>query len=488
MTLQAQEGPPAPATAPPKSSNRKEPRKAKKNRSRKGRTRTPSPPPSSSDSSSSSSSSSEDKASGRSHPSGNRHRGPWYALVFGKGDSHGVFQDKQTAKALSTERSITKKFQEEAPAWEWVRYHNHRSSAASEVLPTPLVVAPVPLPTVTVTPSPVVPDLTSSLRSGPTSPPLFLTGKDKSTKSEDEVYGINLDVETAELRRQLLPPGIAENSARECVECLLDAVSLPGKIGQNTEAEDSAANLQLQLEELNRTARQELGETVRHDLKWQNYTRNSLRNAKSESELKIMIDDVSGLRDRTLSNLQSAQRTILGKEAWDPLMVEAWSQGGYISTLSRKSLDFYLSLLQHISSVASKYSWKMAEMEIDFYVRKWQFIRAHAASRALALCRIYVSLRDGSAMEWLAPKLEAQKVVQLYKQVQVLETGPARAAPAPRVDNNLVLCHRCKTILHGATDCPWHNLNNTRAIKAGREALRKLGGAVPGLGGANQEE
>jgi hypothetical protein len=203
-----------------------------------------------------------------------------------------------------------------------------------------------------------------------------------------------------------------------------------------------------------------------------------------------MIEDVQGLRDRTLSNLHSTQRTILSKEVWEPLMIEAWSQGGYISTLSRKSMDYYLSLLQHLAAVASKYSWKMAQMEVDFYIRKWQFIRAHASSRALALCRIYVSLRDGSASEWLAPKLEAEKVVQLYQQIQTLAGGgAARATPAANV-GALAMCNRCHTILHGALDCPWSQMNHTKAVKAGRAVLRQLAlGAAPGLGGGgNQEE
>ena len=272
------------------------------------------------------------------------------------------------------------------------------------------------------------------------------------------------------------------------MECLLDAVSLPGKTSQRTDAEDDAANLQMQLEQLNRASRQELGDTIRADLKWNNGSRNALRTVKTESDLTTMLHEVASLRERTLNNLHCLQRTILSKEAWSPLIIEAWSQGGFISILSRKAFDYYQSLLQHLVAVAGKYSWEMAKLEIDFHVRKWMFIRVNSSSRIIVMCRIYVYLRDGSAREWLSPKLEAEKVIQLHTQVRLLEQGGRGGGAVPSGGSALGFCTRCGTILHGATECPWSGMNTTKAHKAGRAVLRKLASGGAALGPGEQQE
>jgi hypothetical protein len=289
----------------------------------------------------------------------------------------------------------------------------------------------------------------------------------------------------------LAPPGVTPKVAQELAECLLDAVALPGKTGQ-TDSDDVVANLQVSLEELGRIARHEqLGDQQRRDLKWRQLSRNVLKTVKNSDDLRQTMLDVHSLKDRTISTIIAWQKTILSQEPWDPLLCEAWSGGGYYAVISRKALEHYLSLLEHLSELARSYDWSIVQQEIDYYVQKWVLVRNSTHHRITALCRIYAQLRDGAARKWITPKLEAKKLLKLYEDLKLVQTGSFGGGGG--ADNrsgspSLSCCTHCGTILHGSHVCPWAALNQSKAKDKGRVALRALGSGnravTPAVAGA----
>jgi hypothetical protein len=277
----------------------------------------------------------------------------------------------------------------------------------------------------------------------------------------------------------LPPPGVSKKTAELLGECLLDAVALPGKSSTASElADENATTFQMLVEELVAVNRQEkLGETTRRDLKWSQSGRNVLKNVKTTEELSEMIQDVIGLREQTLTTLSTSQSTLLSSYQWDSYTVDAWCDGGYITTISRKSLELYTIFLQHLLTASAKFDWDVIKQEIDFYVKKWHFIRTNSASRLSAMCQIYVTLRNAHNAQWLSPKLEAEKMASLYQAFRALRTGgvtggnggegPHRDPPG--------FCSKCSTILHGTTQCPWNNGSNQKAKEKARQVLKNLG-------------
>ena len=301
----------------------------------------------------------------------------------------------------------------------------------------------------------------------PTVPPPILSARDKSAKKEDEIFGLNIDIDSRDLRTLLAPPGVSDATARDLGETMLDAVALPGKTGQNNEGDDTALNIQESLSEIALLKHQEqLDDEVRRDLKWSNTNRNALRNVRNETDLREMLGDVLGLADRAMRQVVAQQKTILLCQPWEDAMIEVWSFGGYVSVISRNSLEHYKALLQHLMQVATNQSWSMAKFEMDYYVRNMTLIRQNSNSRLLAMCRLYVLLRDGNDSSWRAPKLEAEKLRDLYHKVETMTLQGG--------GSNLTICTRCGTGLHGTHPCPYSELTAARAKKAGRDALRRL--------------
>jgi hypothetical protein len=141
-------------------------------------------------------------------------------------------------------------------------------------------------------------------------------------------------------------------------------------------------------------------------------------------------------------------------------------------------LDAYINLLLHLTTISTQLGWDHAKREIDFYCRKWELIRNNSAHRLIAMCRIYITLRDGAEAEWLSPKLEAEKMTTLMQKVAALEGNTRGGGPG------VGFCDKCQTILHGSKNCPWNSLSNGKARAKGKDALKKLAGAAGAADGA----
>lgn len=414
--------------------------------------------------------------------------------MFGLGGRDIVTRNKLEAKALRTPGWLYRRFETQAEAWAF--FDQCRKSAPSEPLTPRGAAQPDTLPVIPEHfDSAALPQLAPAdpdTSHGPGIPPLALSSRDKSTKTEDEVFHISLDTDMLKLHSALAPPGVTPKVAADLSECLLDAVALPGKTGPSTDSEDVAANLQISMEEIGRIARQEqLGDQQRRDLKWTQQNRNVLKTVKNPEDLRTMLMDVLSLKDRTINTITSWQKTILIKEPWDRLMCEAWSGGGYYTVLSRRSLEHYLSLLEHLLDLAREYPWDMVQQEIDYYVQKWVLIRNNSQYRIMAMCQIYVTLRDGAARHWITPKLEAKKLLKLYQELHT-NASPVGSTNGPinPLGSPPACCAHCGTILHGIHSCAWSNLTPNKAKEKGRAALRSLASgarAAPAGAAGNQE-
>ena len=137
-------------------------------------------------------------------------------------------------------------------------------------------------------------------------------------------------------------------------------------------------------------------------------------------------------------------------------------------------MALYVGWLQHLRQVAIDVSWAVAKKELKHFDKKLALLRANSPTRLVAMLKIYTYFRDHHKSDWRVPKLEAEKIVDLYKKVEIL-TGaeePTTERTTPSSLGNLEgikLCKKCQTILHGGGSCPWGSLSTTKAKKAARD-------------------
>ena len=125
-------------------------------------------------------------------------------------------------------------------------------------------------------------------------------------------------------------------------------------------------------------------------------------------------------------------------------------------------------------------SWSLAKKELKYVDKKIALIRANSPTRLSAMLRIYIFFRDNHKADWRFPKLEAEKIVDLYKKVEAWtgsdqeETKEAETNPNLSHLEGIKLCRKCQTILHGNAGCPWSALSSTKAKKAARDFMKKM--------------
>jgi hypothetical protein len=256
---------------------------------------------------------------------------------------------------------------------------------------------------------------------------------------------------------------------------MVDAVSLPGKTNQSGEGDDVSANIHAALSELVASSNQLVGrEDMTRDLKWQNKDRQALKTIKTEAQLVESLRDVLDIRDRTLRNVTTRQKALLNQEPWNPLLIEAWSSGGFVYVISQRSIEHYVSFLQHLLLINGAYGWDEVQRLIDHHINKWALMRSNSTSRLQAICQIYALLRDGADAKWVSPSVEAKKLTSLFTRVMALEAGGTRGAVGASGSPRFPICDRCGTILHGTNPCPFSLGSPASAKKKGQQMLRKL--------------
>jgi hypothetical protein len=308
-------------------------------------------------------------------------------------------------------------------------------------------------------------------------PPLELTGEDPSTSNDDEIWGMDIGAGEMALREKLCPPDLPVGLQKGLVDSMIDAVAQPGGSmgGTETEVTDTEM-LGNALHELVYQGRggMEDGNSRRTDMNWRALKKTSLREISDSEKLRRRIKVLIKLREKMPKRVMKSSKNAFIRAGWtDPLRIEAWAQGGYFLRIARDSLDFYLSLHQHLMGLATTENvpWSYVQVEIDHHVEELDLIRSSQDSRLQALLGLYAYLRDGVATNWHSSSLQYKRNLDAM----------ALCGSEPQGRDALPLtCIKCQTALHsgGKGNCPWKNLSDSVARKKGATVLSNWANGV----------
>ena len=308
-------------------------------------------------------------------------------------------------------------------------------------------------------------------------PPLELAGEDPSTGKDDEVWGMDLGAGEIALREKLCPPDLPVGLQKGLMDGMIDAVAQPGGSMGGADAEVSETEiLGHALNELVYQGRvgTEDGNTRRTDLNWRAQKRTTLREITTLEKLRKRIKILIKLRERMPKRIVKGCKNSFIRAGWtDPLRIDAWSQGGYFLRVARDSLDFYLSLHQHLMGLGTTENvpWSYVQVEIDHHVDELDLIRSSQDSRIQAILGLYAYLRDGESSNWHSSSLQ-------YK--RNLDTMALCGSEPLGRDSMPLSCRKCQTTLHsgGSANCPWKNCGDASARKQGANVLINWGKGI----------
>ncbi len=299
-------------------------------------------------------------------------------------------------------------------------------------------------------------------------PPLELAGEDPSTKKDEEIWGMDIGAGEVSIREKLCPPDLPVGLQKGLVDAMIDAVAQPGGSMGGADSEVNNNDVWGQaLEELvyqGRGGGDEAG-SRKTDLNWRARKRTSLREVDSLELLRKRIKTLIKLRERIPKRVMKACKNAFIRAGWtDPHRIEAWAQGGYFLRLARDSMDFYLSLHQHLMGLATadNVPWSYVQIELDHHVEELDLLRSSQDSRIQAILALYAYLRDGVASNWHSSSLQYKRNLDAMAMFGGREGGESS-----------MTCGKCGTALHGGGRgvCPWRNLSDQSAKKKGEKVL-----------------
>jgi hypothetical protein len=125
-------------------------------------------------------------------------------------------------------------------------------------------------------------------------------------------------------------------------------------------------------------------------------------------------------------------------------------------------------------ATAQEDSWDFVKVELDHHIEEMELIRSTADSRLQAICALYAYLRDGHQGGWYSSSLQSKRNMELFG--KVASSPSSVSSTFTDGDAGPSFCIKCGTCLHlgGSSNCPWANLPDAQAKKAGSKALRGL--------------
>jgi hypothetical protein len=165
------------------------------------------------------------------------------------------------------------------------------------------------------------------------------------------------------------------------------------------------------------------------DTQWKQVKRITLSSIKTLEDLTTRLEE---LRDRetTLSqtvvtNLES----VMLKAGYDEDLAREWVTMSHLYIISLLRFQYYVGLHTHLWKVATTYSWRHTELQMEQHVKEIRQIRQYHGNRLQLVCLTYIYLRDqrdtGFRSYKIEDKMNKELLSELENQGNLLETTRA---------------------------------------------------------------
>jgi hypothetical protein len=214
------------------------------------------------------------------------------------------------------------------------------------------------------------------------------------------------------------------------------------------------------------------------DIQWKQVKRITLSSIKTLEDLTTRLED---LRDSetTLSQIVGTNlEYVMLKSGYDEDIAREWVPMSHLYRISLLGFQYYVGLYTHLWKVATTYSWRHVELQMEQHVKEMRQICQSRGTRLQVVCLTYIYLRDQRDKGFRSYKIEDKMNKELRSELEtqghLLETmraemetskGENYATSGGGKSFNLV-CFNCGMPgLHkgGKKCCQWKDLSQAEA-------------------------
>jgi hypothetical protein len=207
------------------------------------------------------------------------------------------------------------------------------------------------------------------------------------------------------------------------------------------------------------------GETIR-DPTFRPSSRNALGNIKTATDLARDVRQIRDLRREAIQGMEGDIRNTMAPLRWPRTELSLYLSVGRITTIARKTLEYYCALLAHLTSMVAEGGWGHADLDRQHFASELLKLRtAPHTTRAFFCLRVYIFLREADYVNFVNPKLAAARYVAMSSALAALRANQAMSGPEG--------CNKCGGFPGhapgGGRICPLKHLTNALAQQLGQE-------------------
>jgi hypothetical protein len=162
------------------------------------------------------------------------------------------------------------------------------------------------------------------------------------------------------------------------------------------------------------------------------------------------------------------------KAGYDEDLAREWVPMSHLYRISLPGSQYYVGFHTHLWKVATTYSWRHAELQMEQHVKEMRQIRQSHGTRLQVVCLTYIYLRDQRDKRFFSYKIEDKMNKELRSELEtqghLLETTRAEmetfkgemSATSGGEQSFKMVCFNCRmTGLHKGVNnfCQWKYLS-----------------------------
>lgn len=307
-------------------------------------------------------------------------------------------------------------------------------------------------------------------------------GTDESVGVKDTAFGIQVKHDP-NLVKALCPQGLSKEMRDELTEAVLDATALPGMYQHVSDSMIDPGEMAAMIQQGLQVGATANGRVYR-DVRWKSQAKIALRTLKCVDDIDTLQERLADIETNATDNMYRDMRSVLARLHLPEEWFSRYLWVGLLPFLGRRSLELYIELVMFLRGKAhGSIGWTGAKVAIDYYTKNLEIIRTGSTIRIAHLCETYIFLRESRAQNWNPSKLRDKYHDSLetrfadYKiSIASVATGLPAAGGAATGGGRSPNCLKCCTKVHGQRPCPFVELSNQKAKKAGSWVLAALVG------------
>jgi hypothetical protein len=137
------------------------------------------------------------------------------------------------------------------------------------------------------------------------------------------------------------------------------------------------------------------------ETQWKQVKHITLSSIKTLEDLTTRMEDLRDSETTLFQTVGTNLESVMLKAGYDEDIASEWVPMSHLYRISLLCFQYYVGLHTHLWKVATTYSWRHAELQMEQHVKEMRQIRQYHGTRLQVVCLTFIYLRDQQEKRFL---------------------------------------------------------------------------------------